>query len=274
MSTTGDAHPEVVRLTDLVGERLTDAAGAHAGRVVDVVAAVHGEHPLVTALMIRPRRRAVPVRADRTLVAGLGPGALRLTGPLPDGEGERDDEVLLRRDVLDVQVVDTASRRMARVGDVDLALTAEGLRVVAVDVGWRAILRRLGLRRLARRASRDAIDWETLHVAAGRAHALQLRSSSAAVRRLDPDELATLVARLPAASAGDVLHSVEPDRAAAALATLHPDLSADLLEALPPEHARRLAGAMGRRPAGAPAGGERPPRRYWRVLRGHGGRRR
>ncbi len=274
MSDASAAHREVVRLTDLIGERVTDGAGAPAGRVVDVVAAVHGEHPLVSALMVRPHRRAPAVRTDRTLFDGLGLGALRLAGPLPGGEEERHDEVLLRRDVLDVQIVDAAHRRMARVGDVDLARTGEGLRVVAVDVGWRAILRRLGLRRLARRASRDAIDWETLHVASGRAHALQLRSSSAAVHRLDADELATLVARLPAASAGDVLHSVEPGRAAAALTALHPALSADLLAALPPEHAQRLAGAMGRRPAAEPAAGERPPRRYWNVLRGHGGGRR
>ncbi len=264
---------EVVRLTDLLGERVISDTGAHAGRVADVVAAVHGEHPLVTAIMVRPHRRAPALRADHAGVAGLGAGALRLTGPLPHDEAERPDEVLLRRDVLDVQIVDIASRRMARVGDVDLAVGGDGLRVVAVDVGWRAILRRLGLRRLAHRASRDAIDWQSLHVAAGRAHALQLRSSSAAVQRLDPGELAMLVARLPAASAGDVLHSVEPERAAAALAALHPDLSADLLETLPAEHARRLAGALRRHPAGA-VDGARPPRRYWRVLRGHAGGRR
>lgn len=101
------------------------------------------------------------------------------------------------------------------------------LRVIAVDVGWRAILRRLGLRRLAGRTSRDAIDWAGVHLASGTGHPLQLASPSAAVHHLDPAELAELLARLPAARGAEVLDTTENARAAAALATVHPELAAE-----------------------------------------------
>ena len=54
------------------------------------------------------------------------------TGPVPLGP----DELLLARDVLDTQIVDTAGRRVQRVGDVLLVrLPDSHLEVVAVDVG-------------------------------------------------------------------------------------------------------------------------------------------
>ena len=308
----GDQPAERLRLTDLVGAPVVDAGGERVGRVTDVLASLSGSHPLVSALLVHPRgsARAATVRVPLGVAGDLAPGRITLRGPLPDAAGQRrPDELSLGRDVLDVQIVDVDRRRVARVGEVELAWTDGGLLVVAVDVGWRAILRRLGLRRTADRATRDAIDWSALHVAAGRAHALQLAQPLAAVHRLDPAGLAELVARLPRASGAALMRELPSDRASAALAAVHPGLGADLVEALPLDRAAELLGSMPeheaadalreagderrhalleeldtahgarlRAPIGAaPAGEPLPPRRYWNVLRGHGkhpGRRR
>ena len=101
------------------------------------------------------------------------------------------------------------------------------MRVIAVDVGWRAILRRLGLRRVARRASRDAIDWAGVRLAGGPGSALQLVSPAAAVHHVDPAELAEDFVRLPLSRGAEVLDTVEGVRAATALAAVRPELGAD-----------------------------------------------
>ena len=110
---------------------------------------------MVVALRISGRG-AEPIDVPWGQVDALeADGAVRLRA-MP-AEGVTDGELLhLRRDVLDAQIVDISGRRVVRVGDVELAGDRE-LTVVAVDAGSASVLRRLGLRRLARRARPDAV---------------------------------------------------------------------------------------------------------------------
>jgi hypothetical protein len=70
---------------------------------------------------------------------------------------------LLVRDVLDTQIVDVAGHRVTRVADVMLAELDGRLRVVGVDVGAGAVIRRLGLRRLGARLAERRLPWDELH---------------------------------------------------------------------------------------------------------------
>ena len=153
-------------------------------------------------------------------------------------------ELHLARDVLDAQIVDIAGRRVRRVSDVELARSENALRAVAVDVGWVGIARRLGLGRLGGRPHHDLVDWSDLHLASPRGHALQLRTTSAALHRLSPGELSELVARLPPQRAAEALHAVGEDRAAAAVSIVRPRLGGRLVGALAPETATGVLTAM------------------------------
>ena len=295
-----------LRFSDLAGAPVHGLGGRRVGSLADLAVRLDDAFPSVEMVLVRPGRRGVPVAVAVEHVTELAPGRTVLDTPLPVVGADTDGLVLLGRDVLDVQIVDTVNRRLARVGEVDLAWDEGVLRVIAVDVGWRAILRRLGLRRLARRASNDAIDWAGVHLTSGPGHPLQLASVAAAVHRLDPAELAELLVRLPTARGSEVLSTIEGARAAATLAAVHPELGADLIEVLEPgralsllgqmpdekaadalreaheerrasllaavddARAQRLRAAIGR--PGEPVAGEpRAPRRYWHVLRGHAG---
>ncbi len=142
-----------------------------------------------------------------------------------------DDEILLARDVLDTQIVDIAGRRMARVADVVLTRCANGrLELVGVDVGFAAVLRRLGLRRLAAHISEDIVAWTDLHLTSERGHAVQLATPRSAVHHLDAAALAALISRLDVESATEVL------------ALRGPRVAADAIRAAP---ARRRARASG-----------------------------
>jgi hypothetical protein len=156
-----------------------------------------------------------------------------------------DDEIRLARDVLDTQVVDIRGQRLARVADVVLARTLDGhLEVIGVEVGFGAVLRRLGLTRLAARAGGDAVAWTDLHLTSERGHAVQLATPRSAVHRLNARALAALVSRLDTESATEVLATRGPSLAADVVRAAHPAVGERVLRALPVPAAAEIVAAM------------------------------
>jgi sporulation protein YlmC with PRC-barrel domain len=201
-----------LRLTDVRGGPVFDTGGRRLGRVADL-AVDHGERfPLVTAVAIIRGRKVVVEPWSAVMRVGAGDIVLAPTRGEPPIR-----DLYLSRDLLDAQVVDIAGRRLARVGEIELALRGTELRAVAVDVGLAPVARRLGLRRLARRLPSEIIGWDGVHFATGRGHHVQLASPAAAIHRLDPRELMEVVARLPPERAAEVLHAVPSEHAARAV---------------------------------------------------------
>lgn len=56
-----------------------------------------------------------------------------------------DDELRLKRDFLDQQIIDTEAHRVVRVNDLKIVAVKNELFMVAADIGLRGLLRRLGL---------------------------------------------------------------------------------------------------------------------------------
>lgn len=202
---------ETLRLTDVLGRAVVDPEGDRHGRVVDLAVDHDERYPRVTGVAIRSGRivavepwSAVSSLDARHLVVAPACGA-----PATGG-------LYLARDLLDAQVVDIAGRRLARVGEIELAHRGAELRAVAVDVGLAPVVRRLGLRRLAARLGSETIGWDALHFATGRGHHVQLSSAAAAVHALDAHELTELVSRLPPERGAEVLAAVPAERAARA----------------------------------------------------------
>jgi hypothetical protein len=142
----------VVTLTRLLRTTLSNRSGAAVGRPREVIADTSALTPVVTGVDVHGRR-------------------MTLSGSVVEDCSAAGD-LLLVRDLLDVQVLDANGHHRGRVGEVELEPTADGsLEVVAVETGLRPVLRRLGLRWLAGRASSDRLTWSQLHPQAGRTHA-------------------------------------------------------------------------------------------------------
>jgi sporulation protein YlmC with PRC-barrel domain len=220
-------------LSDCLRLLVREDSGNSLGRLAEIVVEGSERFPRAFALIVRTRSEdiIVPWRAvDRISATHAIVRTPIAPMTLPAGR----PALRLARDVLDAQVVDLAGRRLARVGDVELAERDGVLRAVAVDVSLAPVARRLGLRRLAARLREDWIGWDGIYIASGRGHRLQVDHRAAEIHRLDHDELMALVARLP------------PERGAEVLDTARPGAHADPLAA-----ARRA----------------RRPRRHFRVMR-------
>jgi sporulation protein YlmC with PRC-barrel domain/CBS domain-containing protein len=230
-------------LTDHLGQDVFDGSGMRIGTVADLAISLDEPLPVVSALVVRTGRRAF-ARFVRSAVLGFERSEVTVADPRQGEQlGEGRDGLRLARDVLDHQVIDLVGKRVARVGDVELVREDGELRAVAVEIGLASVVRRLGLRRLARRVHFDAIAWDDIHLASGPGHQLQLSSPAAAVHRLTAPELMHLVGRLPPPKGADVLTVVSPERAAGALGASRPAVAARLLTELDAQDAAvQLAG--------------------------------
>jgi sporulation protein YlmC with PRC-barrel domain len=225
-------------LSECLRTPVRDPAGRRVGRLADLEAEPGGRFPRVSALLLRRGRSVARVAWES--VERFGPGAIVLRDEVaPAASGGR--RLLLARDVLDGQVVDLAGKRLARVGDVELAIQDETLRAIAVDVGLAPVARRLGLRRLAGRLREEPIGWDGIYLASGPGHRLQLEHRAADVHRLSHEELMALVARLPPARGAEVLHVSRPG--------VHEDPVATARRAGPPRRRFRVMRARKRAPS-------------------------
>lgn len=240
-------------LSDLLGSDVHGPGGGVVGHLVDLAvrpSSGGGEtaaHPAVSRLAVG-RGRRVRGWVAWTAVRSFEHDRVEITEPLapagggPAAKGSGGHELLLRRDVLDTQVIDVAGKRLARVADVLLDRDPDGpegpaVRVVAVDVGSAGVWRRLGFGRLAERGAEQPVDWADLHLTSERGHALQMAGpapATPALERLPAAEMASAMSHLPPARAAGVLQSVPAATAAQALGAAHPRVGARLLRAVPP----------------------------------------
>ncbi|EAP98922.1 mgtE domain protein [Janibacter sp. HTCC2649] len=237
-------------LTDLLGRPVRTHDGAEVGRLEDVSIHLGMPHPDLERLLVRPDRHT-SLMVPWSAVHNVTDDAIVLTNAPPCGAPEPGPpdlapaEILLRRDVLDTQVVDLQGQRLSRVAEVVLVERDDGSpEVAAVRLGLMAILPRLGLGSFVRHHSHPAVDWQDLHLTSPRAHTVQLATETAGYRQLDAGDLAELLARLSTGNAAGLLRAIDPERAATAVHRSHPLTAARLLKALGPEEATPMLATL------------------------------
>jgi CBS domain-containing protein len=242
---------DIVSLAGLITRPVLNQAGDEVGRVVDLVAQVHGSgetYPLITGIVIRVGRRQAYL--DSSAIDRLRRRSVTLrTARLDLREfARRDGEVLLARDIMDHQLVDTDEVQVIRAADLYLAQVGEQIHLVGVDVSLQTLLRRLGPRRFRWHPTPDrVIDWASIESfgedSPEEPAAVKLRTSHAALRRLRPAELADVLEGLGRSGRQEVLDSLDDDLAADALEEMEPhELTALLREVAPARAAELIAG--------------------------------
>src|SRR6185503_2804418 len=148
-------------LASLLDQPVQGKTGEIIGRLEDVIVRLGDElYPPITGLLVRDGRRYFFVPASHLQSFK---GLTQLLSSTVDLQQftRRNGAVLLRKDVLDHQIIDIPGRRIVRVNDVQIAGIDGVYRLFAVDVSPQALLRRLGPRALSSRiVGRQIIDWK------------------------------------------------------------------------------------------------------------------
>ncbi len=265
-------------LSGVIGKPVYDAAGEAFDTIADLII-YHGaeKFPRITGILLNGDRSRVAVipwsAVSEFTAAGI---RLRVERPSLAPRPLQPDEILLREDILDTQVVDTDDIKVVRVNDLELRQVGNEVRVIGADVGTRSLLRRLGLEpfvcraleRVGRPLPSRVIPWNLVAVLGGTMTPLKLSISREKLKDIHPADLAELLedldrdervevmTALPDEDAADVLEEAEPEvqttviqelpseRASDILEEMRPDEAADVLGELPEERAEELISLM------------------------------
>lgn len=137
-------------ISELVGRQAT-IDDSPIGKVADfVVRKPDAVFPQVDGLVIKTAGglRFAPID---TVVDVDRNGNVALTVEPSEPAPPEHEELYLVADLLDKQIVDVDGRKVVRINDIEVANAGGRLRVVAADVGFAGLLRRLGLRSFGKR---------------------------------------------------------------------------------------------------------------------------
>jgi CBS domain-containing protein len=227
------ATPRVLHLSLVVPGELRDARGERLGKVEDLIVRLGGdEYPPVSGVVARVAEREVFVPAEQVEELDVG-GVMVRSGVLDLQRFQRrESEVLLRKDVLDRQLINIDGARLVRANEIELARIDGWYRVVGVDVSLRGLVRRLVPRALARRVSLGTfLDWASVEPFTGHVPTVRLRVPHPKLARLHPAELADLVEAASHSEGGEIIAAVARD----------PELEADVFEELEDQHRLEFA---------------------------------
>jgi magnesium transporter len=239
-------------LSQAIGRPVLDAAGEPIGKVDDLIVALGPRYPAVTGLVVATDHRRIFLPWSH--VARFDASGARLSTPTIDITKfhQREDEFLLREDLLDKQIVDIDGRKVVRVNDLRLDDVEGKLHLVAVDVGAAGLLRRLGIEGAYRILARNLnlptperyIDWEDVDPVESSIASIKLRVPHQGLAELHPADLAAILDKLAPRDRAGVLASLDDEAVADAMEEMEPDTQVEVLEDLAPERAADILEEM------------------------------
>ena len=239
-------------LSQAIGRPVLDANGEPLGKVDDLIVAVGDRYPPVTGLVVATDRRRIFLPWSQ--VARFDAGGARLSGATIDITrfAQRPNEIGLRTDLLDKQIVDIDGRKVVRVNDLRLDDVDGKLHLVAVDVGASGLLRRLGIEGAYRILARNLrlptperyIDWEDVDPVETSIASIRLRVPHAGLTELHPADLATIIDQLAPRDRAGVLAALDDEAVADAIEEMEPETQVEVLEGLAPERAADILEEM------------------------------
>lgn len=155
----------LISLAALIGSAVNDPGGRQVGELRDVVVnwTATTAYPRMTGIVMRTGKHDTLV-SDRWIEVSA-PASVRLQSANAYARAveRRSGDVALAHDVLDHQIVDRDGTQIVRPSDVYLATVHGRVELIGVEVGLRALLRRMGPKRLrSRLRPQRVIDWGSI----------------------------------------------------------------------------------------------------------------
>ncbi|MGA3057058.1 MAG: CBS domain-containing protein [Candidatus Limnocylindrales bacterium] len=239
-------------LSQAIGRPVRDEAGEPIGAVADLIVAIGDRYPPVTGIVVKTNGREIFLQWSSVASLDSSGATLGTTAIDISKFHQRPNEIRLKRDLMDRQIVDIDGRKVVRVNDLRLDEVEGALHLVAVDVGASGLLRRLGLegpwRTIARGLHREIperyIDWEDVDPVERTIASVKLRVPHKGLAELHPADLATIIDQLSRSDRVGVISSLDDEVAADAIGEMEPETQADILEDLEPARAADILEEM------------------------------
>lgn len=229
-------------LSQILGRKIVDAEGRPQGRVSDLVVGIADLYPSITGVFYLPTTGKTTQRLPWAKVLEFrDPVLVSPLGPQDQSEGTlQEGELLLKESLLDKQIVDTHGAKILRVNDLHLLKVNRSLFLVHVDVGFRGLMRRVGLEKAADKffqwffdyhLADHFIPWRFVQPLSSPS-LLRLKIAQNRLSLLHPAELADIIEELDIHKRSEVFQSLDVETAAEALEETDPKIQVRLIENL------------------------------------------
>jgi Mg2+ transporter MgtE len=243
-------------LTQMLGKPVVDAAGEVIGEISDIAIATGEVFPRVTSLAFLGPTKTPFMLSWRKFVTSLDEERIELNA---DRAALRfsylqSDEVLLARDLLNKQIVDTQGMKVVRVNDLKLSESRNQLRLLGAEVGIRGILRGMHpvvenaaaaiTKLFGRELSENLIAWNYMDLLDRDLSHVRLSVTHKRLHELHPADVADVLEQLGPTQRARVFEHLDNAQAALTVAELEDELQADLIDDLGDQRASDILEEM------------------------------
>lgn len=250
-------------LSYVLGQTIKDPEGKELGKLEDLVASPAAHLPIISAVVVKVGRQVRNIAWEFfSYDEDTERFSLAVSVDNAGDYGFTDEDLLLRTNVLDKQIVDVHDYRVVRVNDIRIEPSSDRLFLVGVDVGLRGLIRRMGLMQTIDKIAKvtkvkpnsQIIAWHDveafergvgrikLKVSAERLSAMHPADIARIVNELDPHQRTDVMESLDVETAAEVLTETDPEVQVSIVENLDHELAADILEEMEPDEAADVLG--------------------------------
>lgn len=243
-------------LSQILGKPVVDATGEKIGTISDLAISTGEVFPRITSLAFQGPGKVPFMVSWRKYVDEFDEDGIALGVESHDIRFSylQPDEVLLARDLLNRQIVDTQGMKVVRVNDLKLSASGTQLRLLGAEVGMRGILRGLApwLERavlavakvFGKRIDEQIIAWNYMDLLDRDLSEVQLSVTHKRLDELHPADVADILEQLDPQQRANVFQHLDDAQATDAISEMEDEYQADFIEDLDDARAAGLLGNM------------------------------
>lgn len=267
-----------IYLSSVIGRSVINSKGEQLGVLRDLVMVAGDVFPEVSHILFKSRKKGLQSLpwSEVALFTHIVISSVGINPPGLRSHELQEGEILVKRDLLDKQIVDVDGAKVVRVNDIKLGNLNQKLCIFSVDIGLRGLLRRLGYEKfgeyvattLGKEIPQTEISWQYVQPLEAHSSKLALNIARSQMNELHPADLADIIENIPiqnirtvldsmdAETTGETLYELEPEmrnvvisqmddeQVTDILEEMEPDEAADVLSDLPEEKAQELLEMM------------------------------
>lgn len=247
-----------------MGKIVINEHGGKIGSLSDIIMIPGEGFPQVSHLIVKQRKGEVIIPWGSITLFNRFVVSVRGKNVDFSEYSANDSDILLKRDILDKQIVDVDGAKVVRVNDIKLGSYKGFLCILSVDIGLGGLLRRLGYERfgskiaslLKRDIPRQEISWEYVQPLEMNLSRLTLTMAQDQLAEMHPADLASIISNishqhiqtvltsLDAETAGETIHELDPELRSRVISEMDSELASDILEEMEPDEAADVLGDL------------------------------
>ncbi len=243
-------------LSQMLGKPVIDSTGEKIGTISDLAISTGEVFPRITSLAFQGPGKVPFMISWRKYVDTFDEDGITLTVEAFDIRFSylQPDEVLLARDLLNRQIVDTQGMKVVRVNDLKLSVSGVQLRLLGAEVGTRGILRGLApwiesavvatAKLFGKRIDEQIIAWNYMDLLDRDLSKVKLSVTHKRLDELHPADVADILEQLDPQQRANVFQHLDDAHATEAISEMEDEYQADFIEDLDDARAAGLLGDM------------------------------